>query len=173
MRAGDRVLDVGTGTGEALLAATLRSGPRGWAVGVDLAPPMLARAAASLRARGRTDARLSVMDAEHLAFTGGAFDVVLCAFALSSIPRPEQALTEVRRVLRPGGRVGVVDTAGWYFQQDPRWRWHAEALDAVGVLPAAGVPAADDRAMLARQLQQAGFTAVRATAGGRRSPLPG
>jgi ubiquinone/menaquinone biosynthesis C-methylase UbiE len=163
VRAGDRVLDVGAGTGEALLAATARSGPRGWAVGVDLAPAMLARAAAALRARGHAGARLSVMDAERLALAGGAFDVVLCAFALSSIPHPEQALREIRRVLRPGGRVGVVDTAAWYFQQDPRWRWHAEALRAAGVLPAAGAPAADDRTTLAGTLRRAGFTAVRAT----------
>jgi len=164
VRAGDRVLDVGAGTGEALLAATARSGPRGWAGGVDLAPAMLARAAAALRARGLADARLSVMDAERLALAGGAFDVVLCAFALSSIPRPERALAEIRRVLRPGGRVGVVDTAGWYFQQDPRWGWHAAALRAVGVLPAAGTPPADDRATLTGLLRRAGFTAVRATA---------
>jgi ubiquinone/menaquinone biosynthesis C-methylase UbiE len=163
VRPGDRVLDVGTGAGEALLAASERSGPRGRVAGVDLAPAMLARAAAALRARGHPAARLSVMDAERLALGGGTFDVVLCAFALSSIPHPERALREIRRVLRPGGRVGLVDTAAWYFQQDPRWRWHGEALCAAGVLPAAGVPPADDRATLSEALRRAGFAAVRAT----------
>jgi ubiquinone/menaquinone biosynthesis C-methylase UbiE len=163
VRAGNRVLDVGAGTGEALLAATTRTGSRGWAIGVDLAPAMLARAAAALRARSLSDARLSVMDAERLGLAGGAFDVVLCAFALSSIPRPERALADIRRVLRPGGRVGVVDTAAWYFQQDPRWRWHAAALHAAGVLPATEAPPDDDRTTLAAALRRAGFTAVRAT----------
>jgi ubiquinone/menaquinone biosynthesis C-methylase UbiE len=162
---GDRVLDAGTGTGEALLAAAERCAPRGWAVGVDLSPAMLARAAGRVRGWGVGWARLGVMDAERLAFAGGVFDVALCAFALSSIPHPERALGELRRVLRPGGRAGVVDTAAWYFQQDARWRWHEAALRDAGVLPPreGAAPLADDRQLLATALRRAGFRAVRMT----------
>jgi ubiquinone/menaquinone biosynthesis C-methylase UbiE len=164
VRPGDRVLDVGTGSGEALLAASERSGAQGWALGVDLTPAMLARAATTTGARHGGTVHLGAMDAEQLALAGGVFDVVLCAFALSSFTNADRALVDFARVLRPGGRVGLVHTTTWYFQHDPLWRWHEEALRDAGVFPPGDTAAAlpDDRTALVAALRRAGFSGVRA-----------
>jgi ubiquinone/menaquinone biosynthesis C-methylase UbiE len=135
VRPGDRVLDVATGTGEVLLAAAQRCGERGQAVGIDLAAPMLERAAAAIRDRDLHTAGVRQMDAERLEFPDASFDIVLSAFGLSSFPTMLPALDECWRVLRPGGRLGLVDSFGWYFDDDDRWHWLKEVLHAFGSLP--------------------------------------
>ena len=103
-RAEGRVLEVAVGTGQ-----NLGHYPPGVQLtGVDLSPGMLARArerAAGLGLR----AELVEGDAQELAFADGAFDTVLCALALCSIPDQRRALGEMRRVLRPGGLLLLVD----------------------------------------------------------------
>jgi SAM-dependent methyltransferase len=162
---GDRVLDVATGTGEAGVQAAARVAPRGRVIGVDISLPMLAAA----RARG--DGRLAVagMDGARLACRPGAFDAVLCQLGLMFFPDLAGALGELRRVLRPGGRLaaGVWSTA--------------ERVPLIGLLAAALVrhlpgqraglflafTLADPRA-LAGALEAAGFRAVRVRPEGRR-----
>lgn len=104
---GDRVLDVACGTGLVSFAAARAVGPHGQVVGVDLSGRMVEAA----RGRG-TAARLdntsfARMDAEHLELPDAGFDVVLCALGLMFLPEPERAMREMRRVLRPGGRLVV------------------------------------------------------------------
>lgn len=99
-----RLLDVGCGSGvllERLLAreATLE------AVGVDASPEMLA--VASRRVRGR--ARLLVADAASLPFRTGAFDIVTTTSSLHHWSDPGLALSEIARVLAPGGRFVLTD----------------------------------------------------------------
>jgi SAM-dependent methyltransferase len=72
------------------------------------------------------------MDAEHLDFEDDAFDVVFCAFAFSSFPDKKRAIAEFRRVLKPGGRLCISDSFGWYFDQDARWTWQREVLARFG-----------------------------------------
>jgi ubiquinone/menaquinone biosynthesis C-methylase UbiE len=101
---GERVLDLACGTGLVTLPAARAVGPSGQVTGVDIAERMVQ----SLRERACA-ARLSMvaaarMDAEDLALADGSFDVVLCALGLMYLPDPAQALREVKRVLRPGGR---------------------------------------------------------------------
>jgi SAM-dependent methyltransferase len=106
--AGDRVLDVGTGTGLVALRAAMAAGPTGAALGVDLSEGMLAVAAEKARTRGLADrAAFRRMDAEALELPDGSFDVVLSLFALLHLPDVRRALGEFARVLRPGGRLVV------------------------------------------------------------------
>ncbi len=103
---GHAVLDVASGRGAVLFPAAERAGGAGRVVGVDLAEGM-ARATNSEAVRRGIGARVQVMDAEHLDFPDAAFDRVLCGFGIMFLPQQNQALAEFRRVLRPGGLMGV------------------------------------------------------------------
>jgi SAM-dependent methyltransferase len=115
---GERVLDVACGTGAVSFAAARAVGREGEVFGVDLSGQMVG--ACQLRADVRQvfNTRFARMDGEQLDFTDGHFDVALCSLGLMYMPSPEQALREMRRCLRPGGRLAVAvwgDTAlcGW------------------------------------------------------------
>jgi len=102
-----RILDIGCGTGE----LAVRVAARGWeAVGVDLCEPMLHQACRK-RNGGPGSVRFTAADSEHLPFTAGAFDVITCANSFHHYPHQERVTREMFRVLRPGGRLFVVD--GW------------------------------------------------------------
>ena len=105
----DRVLDVGTGTGLIPFALAASSEPPASILGIDLSAGMIETARRRLRDELGGDARLRFerMDAEQLDLPDDGFDVALSGFALTHVPRPELALREIFRVLRPGGRVGI------------------------------------------------------------------
>ncbi|HEV8637121.1 MAG TPA: methyltransferase domain-containing protein, partial [Chloroflexota bacterium] len=158
---GARVLDVACGRGAALFPAAAAAGARGHVVGVDLAEPMVRETAAEIARRGLTNAEVRVMDAESLDLPEDSFDAVLCGFAVFFFPRLDAALRAFRRVLRPGGRVGISQARN----VDPRWRWENELFARYGPPnpPAATAPGEDLRAPgeLAARLGQAGFVAAR------------
>ena len=104
---GERVLDVACGTGLVALAAAQSVGNGGAVFGVDLSDAMVAAAQQRALTQGAPNAGFARMDAERLDLPDAAFDVVLCALGLMYLPEPERALREMRRVLRPGGRVVV------------------------------------------------------------------
>ncbi|MEV0902533.1 methyltransferase domain-containing protein [Actinoplanes sp. NPDC049802] len=112
LRAGQRVLEIGCGTGN-LLAAQARRGPRVVAVGIDPDPAALRRAR---RKAGRAGAVIEFRQAYagDLPFAGGGFDVVLSSLMLHHLDEAgrDRALREVVRVLRPGGRLHVADLDG-------------------------------------------------------------
>ncbi len=101
---GSRVLEVGVGTGK-----NMRWYPPGVSVvAIDFSPRMLARAVR--RARGeRVDVQLALMDAQALAFAAASFDVVVTTCVFCSVPDPVLGLGEVRRVLRPDGRILLLE----------------------------------------------------------------
>jgi ubiquinone/menaquinone biosynthesis C-methylase UbiE len=105
----DRVLDVGTGTGLIPFALAASSDPPASILGVDISAGMIDTARRRLRDELGDDSRVRFerMDAEQLELPDESFDVVVSGFALTHVPRPEVALGEIFRVLRPGGRLGI------------------------------------------------------------------
>jgi SAM-dependent methyltransferase len=120
---GVRVLDVGTGTGAAAAVACERGAK---VTAVDAEPGMVARAAL---AAPEADVRLAALP--RLPFDDDEFDAVVGNFVLNHVGRPREALTELRRVTRPGGRIAVTIWA---------------------------VPTAAGQALLGRAVQAAGVT---------------
>lgn len=107
IKPGDQVLDVATGRGASLLPAAKAATVSGFVNGIDLTQAMVRETTRDLARRGITNASVQVMDAEQLEFDTGKFDAVLCGFGLMFFPRLDLALAEFRRVLAPGGTVGV------------------------------------------------------------------
>lgn len=102
----ERVLDVGCGTGTFAKRLVDRT-PAQHVVGVDISAGMLAEA--RRKVGPAPNARFVAARAEALPFEAGAFDVVVTASALHYAERPEAAIAEAARVLRPGGRLVVLD----------------------------------------------------------------
>ncbi|MDO9438054.1 class I SAM-dependent methyltransferase [Hydrogenophaga sp.] len=119
LQPGEHVLDVACGTGLVTLQAARAAGPPGRVIGVDLSGRMVQAAEQRARASALHNVRFDRMDAEQLALADASSDVVLCALGLMYIPEPEQAVREMVRVLRPGGRVGLAvwgerERCGWW-----------------------------------------------------------
>lgn len=151
---GQRVLDVASGRGAVLFAAAEKVGPTGTVVGIDLAEGMV-RATNDEAGRRGLGAPVRVMDAERLDYPEAAFSRVLCGFGLMFLPHLDQALSEFRRVLEPGGRIGV---STWQVSQADDVR---VVLDELG-LGGPGEPGwITDPNELADLLNRAGFSDVR------------
>jgi demethylmenaquinone methyltransferase/2-methoxy-6-polyprenyl-1,4-benzoquinol methylase len=166
-----RVLDLCTGTADLLIEALGRDQTRR-GLGVDLSLPMLARAAGKL-ARGGMAARAALLagDVQRLPVRSEAFDGALIAFGIRNVGDPAGALAEVRRVLRPGGRLVVLEFStprgliGVLYRAYSRHllprigAWISGDRDAYVYLPASVArfaPPAEFGALMER----AGFTAV-------------
>ncbi|MCC6612495.1 MAG: class I SAM-dependent methyltransferase [Anaerolineae bacterium] len=110
IRPGDSVLDVGCGTGDLTLVAKARAGSDGWVCGIDAAPEMIEVARAKALKQGREiDFRVEAI--ERLPFDDDSFDVALSSMMMHHLPDDlkRAGLREVYRVLKPGGRLLVVD----------------------------------------------------------------
>ncbi len=115
---GERVLDLACGTGLVSFAAAQAVGPHGSVIGVDLSGRMIDAAWQRAREKSLGNVSFARMDAEQLDLPDGSFDVALCSLGFMYMPEPEQALREMRRVLRPGGRLvaavwGERQLCGW------------------------------------------------------------
>jgi SAM-dependent methyltransferase len=124
VRAGERVLDVGCGPGLLVERIAAGVGEHGEARGVDVSATMVALARA--RCAGMGWARFDAADATALPFDDSHFDAVVCTQVLEYVPDIGRALDELGRVLRPGGRVLLVDTdwesCVWASGDDARMR---------------------------------------------------
>jgi ubiquinone/menaquinone biosynthesis C-methylase UbiE len=107
---GERILDVGCGSGAVTRAVAKRVAPDGMAVGLDPSPALLTVARELAEQGGVGDlVDLREGDARSIPFGDAAFDAVVAVTSLSHIPDGEQAIPELVRVARPGGRVGIFD----------------------------------------------------------------
>jgi demethylmenaquinone methyltransferase/2-methoxy-6-polyprenyl-1,4-benzoquinol methylase len=130
-----RVLDLCTGTADLLIEA-LGRGPERRGTGIDLSAAMLARAARKLARRGwESRAGLCCGDGERLPLAAGRFDGALVSFGIRNIGDPAAALRELLRVLRPGGRLVVLEFSMPPGVLGPLYRFYfAQVLPRVGGL---------------------------------------
>jgi len=105
LRAGERVLDVAAGNGNATLAAARRFAH---VTSTDYVPDLLEKGAIRAKANG-VDVEFQTADAENLPFSGASFDVVLSTFGVMFTPNQDMAARELLRVTRPGGRIGLAN----------------------------------------------------------------
>jgi SAM-dependent methyltransferase len=160
---GERVLELACGTGGVGIAAAAHVGAAGEVVVSDVSAEMTAIAAERAAARGLSNVRARPLDLERIDEPDASFDVVLCREGLMFALDPVGAAGELRRVLRPGGRVGV---AVW----GPRERnpWLGLVFDAVSAaigapVPPPGIPgpfSLDDEARLTAVLSEGGLADV-------------
>ncbi len=108
VRAGQKVLDVASGTGDLALAFAKKVGPHGNVVMTDINDQMLARGRNRLIDAGYPTQAV-VCDAEHLPFPEGEFDLVTVAFGLRNMTDKAAALKQMHRVLKPGGKLMVLE----------------------------------------------------------------
>lgn len=108
--AGGVALDVGSGPGNVTASLARAAGPDGVALGVDISEPMLARA---VRNEAGPQVGFIKADAQRLPLRDNTVDAVTSTAVLQLVPNPAEALAEMARVLRPGGRVAImVPTVG-------------------------------------------------------------
>jgi demethylmenaquinone methyltransferase/2-methoxy-6-polyprenyl-1,4-benzoquinol methylase len=140
VRAGDRVLDVAGGSGDLARAFARRVGPTGEVLLTDINRAMLDVGRDRLIDSGLL---LPVVqcDAEGLPFRSATFDCVAMAFGLRNVTRKERALAEMRRVLRPGGRLLVLEFAKVWQPLEKAYDWYS-----FNVLPWLGRRVAGDEA---------------------------
>jgi len=163
---GERVLELACGAGDVGIAAARRVEPGGEVVLSDVAPAMTAIAAARVVDTGLANVAVRELDLEQIDEPDGSYDVVVCREGLMFAIDPAAAAREIRRVLRPDGRVA---TAVW----GPRARnpWLGLVFDAVGAqtgspVPPPGVPgpfSLGDVELVGALLRMAGLRDVRVT----------
>jgi ubiquinone/menaquinone biosynthesis C-methylase UbiE len=118
LKPGERVIDVACGTGLVTREAARAVGPAGRVLGTDLSQKMVDRMLSEAAVAALHNVEGQRMDAEALAVPDAAFDVALCALGLMYVPDVTRSLTELRRVLQPGGRLvaavwGARKHCGW------------------------------------------------------------
>jgi demethylmenaquinone methyltransferase/2-methoxy-6-polyprenyl-1,4-benzoquinol methylase len=109
LRPGDAALDVCCGTGDLTLELAGRVAPGGTVIGCDFSEPMLDLAREKARRRGADGARFEWADALSLPYDAGRFDAVTVGFGVRNFADRQRGLREMARVLRPGGRLVVLE----------------------------------------------------------------
>jgi ubiquinone/menaquinone biosynthesis C-methylase UbiE len=156
--AGERVLDVGTGTGIVARLAADRVGPTGRVAGLDASPAMLDVARDAANHEGCAISWYEGM-AERLPFADASFDLLLCQFALMFFHDRPAALAEMRRVLRPGGRLTLSVFQG--IERHPFYAALDRAIERqLGQSTIGTIFALGDANALSEALDQAGFSNV-------------
>lgn len=153
LKTGESILDIGCGTGTLAILAKRHVGLQGEVFGIDASPEMIARAEKKARKTGVEVAFKNTL-AESLPFSPTRFDAVLSTVMLHHLPRKirQQCLEEVRRVLKPGGRLLAVDWAGPAGESEGFWsRLHRHGRvnfpDLLGMVSATGLQCVETGAL--------------------------
>jgi demethylmenaquinone methyltransferase/2-methoxy-6-polyprenyl-1,4-benzoquinol methylase len=107
-KAGSSVLDCATGTGDLALEFKRTVGAQGRVLGTDFNADMLSHAPAKAKGKG-LDVTFEVADAMHLPYADATFDVASISFGIRNVDVPKTALAEMARVVKPGGRIVVLE----------------------------------------------------------------
>ncbi len=161
-RAGQRILDIATGSGEPALTAARAVGPSGRVVAVDMSPGMLKIASERIASAGLTNVELVESDAESLLLDGHSFDAALCRWGFMFMPDLDGLLHKLHRALIPGGRIA---TAVWSTgDKVPICSLARDAIRQItGITPPPNAPdplKLADTSILERALVAAGFCDV-------------
>src|SRR5262249_31084602 len=132
---GHAVLDVCCGTGASALPAAERVGPTGRVLGVDFAERLLDLARAKARTRRLDNVEFVTGDLTSLDVSGGAFDVVVCAFGIFFAPDMPAAMGELWRSVRPGGRLVVTTWGRRLLEPANSMFWDAVREERPGLRP--------------------------------------
>ncbi len=127
VREGHKVLDIAGGTGDLALAFAKRVGPRGTVVHTDINEAMLSTGRDRLINEG-VMLPTTICDAEHLPFPDNTFDIVSVAFGLRNMTHKDGALTEMCRVLKPGGRLLVLEFSKVAKPLEKAYDWYSFKL---------------------------------------------
>jgi len=111
IRRGDRVLDIGSGSGTDVLIAALKTGPTGEVYGLDITDPMLDKAKDNIEKSGYTNIHILEGNAESIPMESESLDVVTSNGVLNLVPEKKAAFSEIFRVLKNGGRIQISDIA--------------------------------------------------------------
>jgi ubiquinone/menaquinone biosynthesis C-methylase UbiE len=159
---GVRVLDVACGTGEPAISIALLLNGTGLVFGVDISPEPLKIAEKRARERGLVNVRFQQADVHSLPFAGASFDRVTCRLGIMFFSDLARALSEIHRVLKPGGRVALL---AWGPMEQPYFESTIGAI--LRMVPGSALPASGrqmfkfgEAGVLAAALQAAGFRAI-------------
>ena len=109
MKAGERVLDLGSGSGTDIFVAALKVGPRGEVIGVDMTDKQIEKAERLRASAGFANVKLEKSYIETLPFPDASFDVVISNGVINLSSEKPKVCAEIRRVLKPGGRLAISD----------------------------------------------------------------
>jgi SAM-dependent methyltransferase len=155
---GERVLDIGCGTGTTTLEIAEAVGADGYAVGADISVPMLA--AARERAAAFPSVSFLEADAQTYPFEAASFDGAFSRFGVMFFSDPTAAFANIRRALRPDGRFAFVCWQGFEHQQWMRLPAEAAGIDTGWTTAGPNPFVFAERGVLARHLDEAGFVRV-------------
>ena len=123
LRPGQRVLEIGIGSGYFTLEAARLLGPDGRLTAVDVQPQIVAQAASKVAREGLANVEVRVASSSTLPFSDGTFDLVFLVTVLGAVPDKGRTLREIRRVLKPNGRLSITESMA-----DPDYLLMAEVV---------------------------------------------